>query len=100
MLVGSWAPAIRDRSGSMSCDVGADVGAEHLGLVELPRLTGEDDLTLVEQEDEIGDLQGPAHILLDKQQRRPLVGQAAQEDEDIVDDAGGEAERSLGEEDE
>jgi hypothetical protein len=56
------------------------------------------DLAAVEQVDVVGQGQGPGDVLLDQEEACPLVGDAAEELEDLVDDLGSEAHGDLVEE--
>src|SRR5581483_11318629 len=59
-------PPRRTVSG-MGADLGAQVAAKHVFVVELGRLAGERHLTLVEQVHVIGRRQRPGDVLLDQQ---------------------------------
>src|SRR5581483_11765776 len=76
------------------------VGSEDVLVVELGRFGHELDAALLQDVDVVGQLQGPADVLLDEEQGGPLRGDLVEVVEDLVDELGGEAERHLVDEDE
>src|SRR5882757_1768666 len=81
--------------GPSMANVGADVLGEHVLALELARLTGEGDLTAVEQIDVVRGRERTGDVLLDQQQADPLPAEQAEEVEDLVDHLRGQAHADL-----